>query len=310
MNKNIKKFLALSIMSCIIILTLIGCKKKVTIDGIEFDASKIYNICIAQSDETDAFDNMRKGFVVALKDAGFVEDVNVKYSYENAKGKKEFATQITSAFIDKKPDLIVSIGSLMTEAIKDEKVGNDSTNVVFIGVNNAKNLGIMDSNYMPIYNMTGIIDNHQIESKMKYINDNYKDIKKLGIIYDKNNNSSLFDIDFYKFYATEYEGMDIFTVGITRKDDLYAAIENMDQKNLGAMILLDDPMTNTSLSEIITHFNEKNVVVFSDAKEAIDLGAIEFSKKNNTKYGKDAGNIAANIIKGTKKIKEIQIYTE
>ena len=309
MNKNKKRILALFIICCIMVLSLVACKKKVLIDGKEFDASKTYNICIAQSDETTAFDNMRKGFVVALKDAGFVEDVNVKYSYENAKGKKEFAKQITAAFFDRKPDLIVSIGSLMTEAIKDEKVGNDSINVVFIGVNNAKKLGLMDGSSMPIYNMTGVIDDHQIQDKLKYINDNYSDIKKIGIIYDKNNNSSSFDIDYYKFYATAYDGMEIYTTSITRKDDINLAIESMDKKNMGAIILLDDPMINTARNEIITHFNSKNVVVFSDAKEDIDLGAIAFSKSNTTKYGKDAGVMAADIMKGTKKIKETQIIT-
>ena len=287
---------ALSIASC-------G-KKEVEIAGKTFDASKTYTIAISQSAEKNALAAIRKGFVIGMKDQGFLEDVNIKYIYENAKGNSNYAGQIADVYKENRDiDVILTIGDIATVAMK-EKI--EDKPIVFAGVANAERLGFADaeSNSM-VANMTGVIDSHLIAERLKFINTNYPDVKKLGIIYNSENEMSKFDVDYFKFYATAND-IDIYTVSIKRVEDIDKAIDNILPK-VDAIALINDYMIDDVADKVITRAKAEGKEVFGDSEEHQALGATVSSTRDYQLVGKKAAKLVVEIIKEDKKAGDLKV---
>lgn len=300
----IKKIIVITISVLMVLLSFIACKKTVKVGTKTLDASKIYNVFIAQSAEKTSLDDMRKGFVVGMKDLGLVEDINVKYTYENAKGSLELSNKIADNVIEKKPDLVVAIGPIVAESIFNKC---KDTPIVFVGCANAEKLGFCDANGVPKGEITGVKDSHRIDERLDFIEKNYSDVKKLGIIYDKNNGLASYDVDYHKFYATAHN-IDIYTVSIKKASDIDKALDNIMPK-VDAIALVIDDMVDTVVPQIVERCNKENKPIFGKDKIPNVEGVIIDKEVDLQSVGKEAAKIANDILVNEKKASEINVVT-
>ena len=293
------------VLSILLIIFTISCGKKETSVGTKtFDISKNYNICISSSLESTEFDAMRKGFVVGLRDLGLVEDINVTYHYENAKGNQNYARQIADAFKEKNPDLLVTIGVTATEAVKEKF---DDKPIVFLSVANAERLGYCDSMGNPKSNLTGVIDSQLFEEQLDYIQKYHTDVKKLGIIYTSSNSLSEYFVNYFKFYATAY-GIDIYTVSIKKADDVNAALNNILPK-VDAITLVPDDIVDTKIKEIVDATKAVKKEVFGVTSLHKSVGADVAVERDYKLVGEKAAELAKEILVDGKKVSDVKVVT-
>lgn len=297
----------ISILVSILLLALtFSCGKKETKVGTKtFDVSKNYNICISSSVDNSDFDAMRKGFVVGLKDLGLVEDINVTYHYENAKGNTSYADQIADAYKEKNPDLLVSIGVTSTEALQKKF---DKTPIVFLAVANAERLGYCDSSGNPKMNLTGVIDSQLFEEQLDFIHKYHSDVKKLGIIYTSGNSLSEYFIDYFKFYATSF-GIDIYTVAIKKADDVGVALNNILPK-VDALTLIPYNIVDSKVSDVISASKAQNKAVFGITTGHKNAGANVAVERDYRLVGEAAAKLAKEILVDGKKVSEVKTVKE
>lgn len=297
-----KKIISLiSIMSLVVLS--ISCGKKETSVGTKtFDVSKNYNICISSSVDNADFDAMRKGFVVSLKELGLVEDINVTYHYENAKGNENYANQIADAFKEKNPDLLVTLGTTATEAIKNKF---DKTPIVFLSVPNAERLGYCDADGNPKANLTGVIDSQLFEEQLDFISKNYSDVKRLGIIYTASNSLSEYFVDYFKFYATSY-GIDIYTVAIKKAEDIDTALKNILPK-VDGITLIADNIVDTKDKEIIDATKKAGKAIFGITTAQENAGATVAVERDYRIIGEKAAKQAKEILVDKKKVSDVKV---
>ncbi len=299
----LKRFISIIVVS-VMVITLFACaKKEVEISGKTFDTSKTYTIAISQSAERKAFESIRKGFVIGMKNLGFLEDVNVVYKYENANANKSFADQIADAYEKEEGiDLILTIGDISTTAMADKV---KDIPIVFAGVGNAERLGLIDSEGMPLTsNVTGVVDSHLIAERLSFINLNYPDVKKLGIIYNADDEMSKYDIDYFKFNATAYD-IDIYTVSFKRADQIDMALDEIIPK-VDALVLLNDYMVDDNIDKVMEKANAAEIDVFGDSDEHLAHDAIVNSSRDYQLVGEESAKIVSEIIKEGKKPDEIK----
>ena len=265
--------------------------------------NKNYNICISASEENEENDAMRKGFVVGLKDLGLVEDKNVTYHYENAKGNENYAKQIADAFYNQKPDIVVSIGDLATKTIKEKF---DDTPVLFLGVADADRKGYCDGSGNPTANLTGVRDSLLIEEQLDFIQKNHTDIKRLGIIYTANNELSQYCVDYFKFFATDKD-IDIYTVSIRKSEDVNAALSNILPK-VDALTLIPDYIVDNNLSPVINAVNGAGKLIFGSTTTHKIAGADVAVTRDFRLVGEEGAKLARDILSG-KKVSEVQVVT-
>lgn len=297
-----KRIVSLMFASILMIL-LISCGKKTEqIGNKTFDVSKNYTICIAEGTDNKEIDAMRRGFVVGLKDLGLVEDINVTYYYENAKGNSEYAKQIAASFESKKPDLILSIGNTALSAIR-EKFSKEP--IIFLGVANAERLGLCSSDGKPTSNATGVMDSHLFEEQLDFIRKNYTDKKKIGIIYGSDNALAQYDVDYLKFFATDYD-IDIYTVSIKKEEDLDKALDNIMPK-VDGLILVYDNIVNSNIDKVMARAKKDNKIVFGQTEEHKAKGALVSTLRDYTLVGKKGAEQAKAILVDKKKVSEVKV---
>ena len=298
MKRFIKILCVMSIMTIIF-----SCdKKEVQVGSKTFDTSKTYAIAISQSAEKKALDDMRKGLVIGLKNLGLLEDVNLTYTYENAKDNMSFAEQIADAYSKNDADVIVTIGEKSTVAMSDKIKDRP---IVFVGVGNAERLSYADGNGIPKENVTGVIDSHLIEERLEFIQDNYENVKKLGIIYNANDNLAKYDVDYFKFDATAYN-IDIYTVSVTKDEDIDKAIDTILPK-VDAIALVTDFMVDNHTVDIVKKVNAAGKIVFGDTEEHNNAGAIVATSRDYLLVGEKAAELVKSILVDNKKVNEIAI---
>lgn len=302
--KNIFRKSNLVLLFVFLLMLLCSCKKSVTIGTKEIDVSKNYVVFISQSAEKESLDNMRKGFVKEMVQKGFVESVNVTYIYENAKSDRNVAAKIADLAKEKKPDIILTIGEISTTAMIDKV---KDIPIVFLGCLYADRIGICDSEGKPLANATGVRDSHLIDETLSHISTNYSNIKKLGIIYDMNNQLSTYDVDYTKFYATGYD-IDIFTVGIKKEADIDKAINNIIPK-VDALIIETDDMIVKNSEKIIDAFSKAGKPIFARADEVSSDKVIDSVSVDKTIVGKEGASLVNSILKENKKVNEILVET-
>lgn len=297
------KKLSIIALSFALIISIFSCgKKETTVGERTLDVSKNYTICINSSDEGAEFDSMRKGFVVGLRDLGLVEDINVTYHYANAEGNPSFAEQIADAFIEKKPDIYVTIGNVSTMATGNKV---EDTPIVFLGVANAERLGYCDSDGNPSKNMTGVVDSHLIEEQLSFITTNYSNVKKIGVIYTVDNALAQYDIDYLKFYATGL-GIDIYTVSIQKEDDIDKALDNILPK-VDALTLVYDSNVDRAASKVVNRAKSENKEVFGSTSVHKTAGAEVATIRDYALVGEAGANLAKQILVDRKKVSEVKV---
>ena len=297
-----KKFIKiLCVMSIMTIIFSCG-KKEVQVGSKTFDTSKTYTIAISQSAEKKTLDDMRKGLVIGLKNLGLLEDVNLTYTYENAKDNMSFAEQIADAYSKNDADVIVTIGEKSTVAMSNKIKDRP---IVFVGVGNAERLSYADGNGIPKENVTGVIDSHLIEERLEFIQDNYENVKKLGIIYNANDNLAKYDVDYFKFDATAYN-IDIYTVSVTKDEDIDKAIDTILPK-VDAIALVTDFMVDNHIVDIVKKVNAAGKIVFGDTEEHKNLGAIVATSRDYLLVGEKAAELVKSILVDNKKVNELAI---
>ncbi len=285
------KFIRALIVLCLVASLFACAKKEVQVGTKTFDASKTYTIAIAQSAEKETLDSMRSGLVIGMKDLGYLEDVNLKYVYENAKNNVNFADQIADNFSESDADVIVTIGNATTIAMCEKEKEKP---IVFIGVGDADRLGLT-SNYE---NVTGVIDSHLVEERLNFINVNYPDVKRIGIIFNAEDKLAQYDVDYFKFVATAYD-IDIYTVSIKRTEDIGKALDNIMPK-VDAIALVTDFMIDEVVDDIVDRAKTDGKLVFGDTDEHMKKGAEVLTSRDYQLVGKKGAEIIDKILKGEK----------
>lgn len=300
-----KKVLSALLVTLFVIFSISACAKKtVTIGTKTLDASKMYNIYIAQSANKAVLDEMRRGFVIGLKDLGLVEDVNVKYTYENAKSESKYADVITDDINKKKPDLVVAIGDIT--AVKVFEKCKDAQ-ILFLGCANAERIGFCDASGKPNGNITGVRDSHMIDEQLSFISTNHPNVKKLGIIYNAANPLATYDVDYFKFYATGYD-IDIYTVSIKKAADIDKALDSIMPKVDGLALVVDD-IVDSELSKVVARCRADGKPVFGKGKENDADGVIVIKDVDMQRVGKEGADKAYDILENGKKASEINVTT-
>src|SRR5262249_51988877 len=100
---------------CLLALTLVGCRSESNTQGPGQQTGqggaqgKVYKIGGFQMIPHPAPDEVRKGFVQALKDAGYKEGENVQFDFQNAQGEMSNTQLIAQKFVADKVDMIFAI---------------------------------------------------------------------------------------------------------------------------------------------------------------------------------------------------------
>jgi len=273
-------------------VVLSGCGSKTTSSG---STEKMITIGITQIVEHPALDSAREGFIKALKDNSYVEGKNVTFIQENAQGDMSTAQTIAKKFVDKNVDLIFSIATPTTQAVKK---ATSTIPIVFTAVTDPVAAGLVNSLDKPGGNVTGTSDMEPINDQLKLIKDLVPGAKRIGIIYNAGEVNSTVQVKIAKDDAASL-GYSIVEATVSNSSEVNQAAQSLVGK-VDAIWLPTDNTVASSVAAIIKVANSAKIPVVAAEKGMVEGGSLATLGISYSDLGYQAGLMAIKILKGEK----------
>ena len=262
-----------------------GCSKK------NSSSEKTVKIGIAKIVQHVALDDVERGVMDAIKDAG----IKAKYDLQNANGDVNTANQIAVQFKDEKVDVAVGIATPIAIALANTL---KETPVVFGTVTDPLGAGLVTTLEHGEKNVTGMSDELPSVEHIKLFKE-IAGIKTLGYIYTSNEDNSLSSLELIKKGCAQ-AGLELVTQSISTSSEVKQAAESIVDRVDGIYLTTDNTVFS-ALPSLVTVFNKAKKPVFSgDVTGAKEGGCFMASGFNYYKAGRATGEIVVQILKGAK----------
>ena len=284
-----KKILVLISISIMLVLSCGTEGKKNENTGKE--SKDNFKIGITQIVAHPALDSAREGFKDAIKESG----LNVTFDEKNANGEVATANMIANNFVTEKVDLIYAIA---TSTAQSAAQATNKLPVVFSAITDPEAAGLIKEN------VTGISDRVNVKQQLELLLKLDSKIKKVGVIYNSSEQNSKVQVDDLKKAASEL-GITIVEKSVTQVSEIPQASEALVRES-DALYLPTDNLVASVVNLITEKATAAKKVAFGAEAAHVKGGALITQGIDYYEMGKEAGKIAVEILKNSKKPSEIK----
>lgn len=247
---RIKRFV-LFITLLLLPLTLVGCQNN---DG-------FIKIGILQFMETPALTDAKDGFIKGLELEGYIEGENVRFDIQNPHGNQN-EMQTMSKVLLRNNDLVFGIATpAASSLVQTAKEENIKKPILFSAVTDPVASKLIDSNENPGSYVTGTNDMNPVIEQIALAKELLPNAKKIGILYNSNEENSQIQADIAKSAAT-LNGLTPVEVTFSSINNLQSIATNLansvdiiytptDNAVAGSIGLLDDIAVETKTPFIV-----------------------------------------------------------
>lgn len=253
--------------------------------------TKSIKIGIAKIVQHVALDDVERGVIDAITDAG----IDAEYDLQNANGDAGTAVQIASQFKSEKVDVAVGIATPVAVALATVL---KKTPVVFGTITDPVGAGLVSTVAHGERNITGMSDAIPTEQHIRLFA-KAAGIKTLGYIYTSNEDNSASALALVEKGCKE-AGISLVTQSITKSDEAKQAAQAIVNR-VDGLYLSTDNTVFSAISGVISVFKKARKPIFSgDVTAARNGGIFMASGFNYYKAGRATGEIVVQILNGTK----------
>lgn len=282
-----KKTLVCGTLAALMLIST-GCSKK---SASNENGSKKVKIGIAKIVQHVALDDVERGVMDAIREAGF----NAEYDLQNANGDVNTANQIAAQFRDENVDAAVGIATPIAIALANTL---KSTPVIFGTVTDPLGAGLVTTLEHGEGNVTGMSDELPSVEHIKLFKE-ITGIKTLGYIYTSNEDNSISALNLVK-KGCEEAGLELVSQSISTSAEVMQAAQAIVDRVDGIYLTTDNTVFS-ALPSLVSVFNKAKKPIFSgDVTGAKEGGCLMASGFNYYKAGLATGEIVVQILKGAK----------
>ena len=264
--------------------------------------TKDIKIGIVQLVEHNALDAASKGFVDGLKERGFEEGKNITIDRQNAQADQSNLQNIAQRFVSAKMNLICAIATPSAQSM-----ANATHDIPIVGTAITDYVGakLVASNEKPGGNVTGTSDMSPIKDQIDLLLKIAPETKTIGVIYCSSEVNSEVQVKAITEYA-ESRGLKVRTATISTVNDIQQAANSL----VGDVDAFFEPTDNVMASAVPTLLaitDPAKKPVFCSEDNWVKAGALATYGVDFYKLGKQAGNMAADILEGKAKPADMAI---
>lgn len=261
---------------------------------------------IVQLVEHPALDASNRGFIDGLAKGGFHEGDNLVILQQNAQGDQSNLNTIAKQFVTEKVDLI---GAIATPAAQTVANQTKTIPIVAMAITDFKTAKLVKSDDEPGTNVTGVIDLPPIGKSVELIKASLPNAKRVGTVYNPSEVNSEYTINEFTNIANQ-EGLEVVPVTITSVNEAQQVAASLVQKKVDAVFFPLDNIVTSSWPILIKILAENNIPVFPTDAGAKQYDAVAMYSVDFYDLGVQAGEMAAQILKGEAKPQTMPIGRE
>ncbi|MGM7719365.1 ABC transporter substrate-binding protein [Metabacillus sp. Hm71] len=263
------------------------------------EGEKTYKIGVTQIVEHQSLDSALEGFQAALEEKG----LNVEYDIQNAQNDQNNNQTIANNFAGDGVDLIFANS---TPSAQGALNATKEIPIVFTSVTDPVGSGLVKSFEEPGANITGTTDTHPdaIPNTVKFIDENI-DGNKVGMIYNSGESNSVAQIDLVK-EAMKGTDLEVVEASVSTSAEVKQATESLVGK-VDSLYVITDNTVVSALESVIDVASDKDIPLFVGELDSVKRGGFAAYGFDYYDIGFEAGEMAASILTGEKKVSEIPV---
>ena len=255
-----------------------------------------YIIGVVQIADHPSLDAAREGFLEELDQKG----ISYKLIDHRAGGDIALIPQLSSDLKIKGADLIYTIGTPAAQGVFN--IVNDRP-VLFTAVTDPVGAGLVDEKARTGANITGVSDYVDPAKVIDDFLDIYPETKTFATIYNTNEQNSLVQIKALE-EAIKDRGLKLKKQGVSSINDIPQALASL-KSGTDAMVFVTDNVVVNAMPVIAKTLKDEKIPSLAFDEGSVENGALIAEGVNYRNIGKRAGEMAADILKENKDLKEI-----
>ena len=312
-----KKFLLAAVMMVMAMLCLVGCGSSGSSDtdssgsskSSGSDGGKTYKVGIVQYVDDASLNQIQQAIQTELDAQG--KELGVTFDYKdytfNGQADQTSLNQIMADLVSDEVDIIIPIAT-PTAVVAQSATEDNQIPVIFSAVSDPVSAGLVDSMDAPGSNVTGVSDALNTEAIMKLILAGNKDTKKIGLLYDKSQDSSKNPIEEAKAFCEENQIEVVEKTGTTN-DEISLAADALVAAGVDAVFTPTDNTVMIAELAIYEKLINAKVPHYCGADSFALNGAFCGYGVNYEELGTETAKIAVDVLVNGKKPAEMAIKT-
>ncbi|WP_231597438.1 ABC transporter substrate-binding protein [Bacillus sp. SA1-12] len=285
-------------------LALSGCGNNETATdgasgGSGSEGGDTYTVGVTQFVEHPSLDAALEGFKAALKEKG----LDVEYDVQNAQGDQNNSQTIANNLVGDGVDLIFANS---TPSAQGALNATTEIPIVFTSVTDPVGGGLVKSFEEPGANITGTTDTHPdaIPNTVKFIDENIEG-NKVGMIYNSGEQNSVAQIELVK-EAMKGTDLEVVEASVSTSAEVKQATESLVGK-VDSLYVITDNTVVSALESVIGVASDEDIPLFVGELDSVKRGGFAAYGFDYYDIGFEAGEMAASILTGEKKVSEVPV---
>ncbi|MGP9558365.1 ABC transporter substrate-binding protein [Psychrobacter sp. AOP7-A1-24] len=291
---------------CTAILT--GCNQSAqddgTTDAATGDAATAMKaVAITAIVEHPALDDVRKGVIDELNEAGFTDGENLTVNFQSAQGNTATAGQIAKQFVADAPDVIVAIATPSAQSVA---ASTSSIPLVFSAVTDpvaAKLVPKLDGSGT---NVTGASDALPYEPQIDLMRQIIPSLKNVGYVYSPGEVNSTIILKNLKEKLTPL-GVNVLEAPAQRSNDIAMAARSLEGK-VDMIYTSTDNNVVSAYESLYQIAKQSKIPLIASDTSSVERGAVAALGVNYYELGRETGKIVVRILNG-EEAGAIPVYT-
>lgn len=238
------------------------------------------------------------GFKEGMTELGYIEGKSIRYIYDGPTTDMSKLSATAQTLLAAKVDLILSITTPATKAVKQTTAGIGPP-VVFAVVTDPVGAGIVDSMQHPGGHITGVAFGIQEARRLEWLLRIAPNIKHIYVPFNPNDQSPVLSLKMVRAAAAKL-GVELIEREIPNLETLNDAVLNIPPE-ADAVFLLPDSLVTTRLPDLVMSATNRHLPTSSSNVLTVTQRRVltSFGFDQNL-YGKQAARLADQIFKGAK----------
>ena len=256
--------------------------------------AKTWKLSMMSFSETPTTEEVEKGVLDGLREAGLVEGRDYVIRRLNAQGDIATASSLVDAVVTQNSDLLISITTPVLQASLARAGGIP---IVFSLVANPVLAGAGRSNEDHLPHVTGVFVVSPFDEMMSVLRDCLPGIKRVGTLFSPSEVNSVFYKDLL-LEAARQVGIEVELVGVNSSGEVADAALSLCSQNIEAVCQISDNLSSSTFVAIAEAANRFKLPVFTFNTTQAEQGAAVVMARDYYDGGRQSGLLAARVMRG------------
>jgi putative tryptophan/tyrosine transport system substrate-binding protein len=261
-------------------------------------AKKVYRIGYLTANASSAEQPRLDAFRQGLRDLGHIEGQNIDIEFRHAEGKFDRLPGFAAQLVGLKVDVLVGV---TTNAVQAAKQATRTIPIVFIGVSDPIEAGLVDSLARPGGNLTGFTNIAPVLSgkRLELLKETVPKLSRVAVLWDRQSPGSVPQWKETELAAKEL-GLRLYSMEASTVDEYEGVFKEAVKARSGAVAVTLNPVSNSNQKPIADLAIKNRLPTICARGDYVDNGCMISYGPSYVAEGRDAARYVDRILKGTK----------